>query len=84
MEKESLGQHGISDRLWTILAPHLPGQRGMWGGIARDNRQFINAVLWILRTGAPWRDLPAMLWRLEKYAQTLLSLERQRSFGKFI
>jgi len=31
----------------------------MWGGIARDNRLFINAVMWIIRTGAPWRDLPS-------------------------
>ena len=51
-------RHDISDQMWVLLAPHLPGQRGQWGGIAKDNRLFINAVFWILRTGAPWRDLP--------------------------
>lgn len=36
----------------------LPGRRGIWGGVAKDNRKFINAAFWILRTGFPWRDLP--------------------------
>ncbi|MBS4164404.1 Uncharacterized protein y4sN [Candidatus Protochlamydia amoebophila] len=45
-------------RVWNLLEPHLPGRRGAWGGIARNNRTFINAVIWILKTGAPWRDLP--------------------------
>ena len=56
--EQSHRRHDISDSLWDLLAPYLPGQSGQWGGIAKDNRQFINAVFWILRTGAPWRDLP--------------------------
>lgn len=51
-------RHDISDEAWALLEPHLPGQSGQWGGVAKDNRLFINAVFWILRTGAPWRDLP--------------------------
>lgn len=51
-------RHDISDHVWTLLEPHLPGREGVWGGHAKDNRQFINAIFWILRTGAPWRDLP--------------------------
>jgi transposase len=35
----------------------LPGKKGKWEGVVRDNRQFINAMFRILRTGAPWRDL---------------------------
>ncbi len=51
-------RHDISDHVWSLLESRLPGRKGVWGGIARDNRTFINAVFWILRTGAPWRDLP--------------------------
>ncbi len=51
-------RHYISDELWNKIESNLPGQKGCWGGIARDNRTFINAVMWIFRTGVPWRDLP--------------------------
>ena len=51
-------RHDISDKVWQLLEPHLPGRSGNWVGVARDNRLFVNAVLWIVRTGAPWRDLP--------------------------
>jgi transposase len=56
---EAYRRHDISDTVWELLSPHLPGQPGQWGRIANDNRQFLNAVFWILRTGAPWRDLPS-------------------------
>ena len=36
-------RHDISDEVWVLLEPHLPGREGVWGGRARDNRQFINA-----------------------------------------
>jgi transposase len=51
-------RHDISDGLWDFLRPHLPGRNGSVGRKAKDNRKFINAVFWILRTRAPWRDLP--------------------------
>ena len=51
-------RHDISDDVWAVLEPHMIGKRGQWGGIAKDNRLFLNAVFWVIRTGAPWRDLP--------------------------
>ena len=58
-----LRRHEISDADWDRIKHLLPGQPGQHGGIANDNRQFLNAVLWIARTGAPWRDLPERLGR---------------------
>jgi transposase len=57
MSKEQ-HRHDVSDNVWGKIEPSFPGQRGQWGGIAQDNRRFFNGVCWILRTGAPWRDLP--------------------------
>ena len=49
----------LSDSQWQRIAPMLPGKDDDPGRTARDNRDFLEAVLWIVRTGAPWRDLPA-------------------------
>ena len=57
--REDCHRHDISDEVWLLLEPLLSGQSGQWGGIARNNRQFLNGVFWVLRTGAPWRDLPS-------------------------
>lgn len=51
-------RHDITDEMWRILSLLLPGQRGQWGGTAEDNRRFLNGVFRVLRTGAPWRDMP--------------------------
>src|SRR5215212_962158 len=51
-------RHAISDENWERIKDLLPGKKGDPGVTARDNRLFIDAVLWIAKTGAPWRDLP--------------------------
>ncbi len=48
----------LSEEQWDRIAPELPGKVGDPGATARDNRLFVEAVLWIAWTGAPWRDLP--------------------------
>ena len=99
MEK-SQHRHDISDKAWAILEPMLPGQRGQWGGIAEDNRRFINGVFWILRTGAPWRDLPPdygkwgsvhqrfRRWRdkgiWEKILEALIVYTRQSTYSDYL
>jgi len=56
-----LPRHAISDADWDRIKHLLPGQPGQHGGVAQDNRRFIDAVLWVARTGAAWADLPERL-----------------------
>ena len=48
----------LTDKEWERLQPLLPPQKPAVGRPAHDHRIIINGILWILRTGAPWRDLP--------------------------
>lgn len=54
-----LNRGDLTNEQWTRLAPLLPPQRSRTGRPAHDHRRIVNGMLWILRTGAPWRDLPA-------------------------
>ena len=47
----------LSDAQWERVAPLVPGKPGDPGRNGGDNRGFLEAVLWIARTGSPWRDL---------------------------
>ncbi len=51
-------RYAVTDRQWAVIAPLLPGKTTDCGVTAKDNRLFFNGVIWILRTGAPWADLP--------------------------
>jgi transposase len=56
-------RHAIADDQWERIKDRLPGRAGTPGTHARDNRLFVDAVLWIAKTGAPWRDLPERFGR---------------------
>jgi len=51
-------RYGLSDEQWVCIEPLLPGRAGSVGVTAKDNRLFVEAVLYRYRAGIPWRDLP--------------------------
>lgn len=69
-------RYAISDKDFERIAPLLPGQSGKPGRNAADNRLFIDAVLWIARTGAPWADLP------ERFGKPNTVYKRFERWGK--
>jgi putative transposase len=48
----------LTDGQWKAIEALLPGKAGDRGRTGSDNRLFVEAVIWIARTGSPWRDLP--------------------------
>ena len=48
----------LRDDQWQRIEHLLPGKASDRGVTVKDNRRFVEAVLWIMRTGSPWRDLP--------------------------
>ncbi len=61
----NLSRRILTDRQWAIIEPLVPGKSGDRGRTGADNRLFVDAVLWMARSAAPWRDLPPELgnWR---------------------
>jgi transposase len=51
-------RHELTDAQWAELAPLLPPSKPRTGKPNRDHRTLVNGILWKLRTGAPWRDVP--------------------------
>ena len=56
-------RYELNANQWRAIKDLLPGKAGDRGRAGKDNRTFVNGVLWILRSGARWSDLP------EKYGK---------------
>lgn len=51
----------LTDTQWALMEPHCLGKKTDPGCSGKNNRLFLEAVLWKARTGSPWRDLPPEL-----------------------
>ena len=51
-------RHEVTDEQWEVIQPILPKRTAKTGRPPSDPRLMLNGILWILRTGSPWRDLP--------------------------
>jgi len=49
-------RYDLTDFEWSVIEPLLP--RGRPGPKRKDDRLVLNGIFWVLRSGAPWRDLP--------------------------
>jgi transposase len=73
-----MGRGDLSDDQWRLIEGLLPTQRR--GGKWNDHRLMFNGIMWILRTGAPWRDLPE---RYGKWQSVYRRFNRRRKHGTF-
>ena len=69
-------RYDLTDFEWSVIEPVLPMDRR--GPKPRDNRRVLNGIFWVLRTGAPWRDLPE---RYGPYTSAYNRFNRWRKAG---
>ena len=82
LEGRYVMSYQLSSTQWRQVESFLPGRPGWVGVTAKDNRTFVNGVLWVLRSGAQWKDLPPGVWQLEKRPQTFHPLGQGRNLGE--
>lgn len=69
-----MGRFDLTDEEWAIIEPLLPPQGR--GPERKDDRKVLNGIFYILRTGAPWRDLP------ERYGPRTTIYNRYNRWGR--
>jgi transposase len=74
----------LTDAQWATLEPLLPPQRPATGRPNKDHRLVLEAIIWLDRTGAPWRDLPAQYGPWETVASRFYRWRRHDVFDRLL
>jgi transposase len=69
-------RYELEDHQWNQIADLFPSSEGKRGGQWQEHRRVVNGMLWVLCSGAPWRDLP------ERYGKWSTVYERMRRYRK--
>jgi transposase len=72
-------RYELTDPQWRLIQELLPGKASDPGRTASDNRLFVDAVLWVLRSGAHWHDLPP---RYGKWKSVHTRFSRWAMYGR--
>lgn len=78
------GRGELTEEAWGVIAPLLPRSEGRRGGQWRDHRTVISGILWKLRTGAPWRDLPEPYGAWQTCADRLYRWRRDGTWDRLL
>jgi transposase len=79
MEKSEL-----TDAQWKRLCPLLPPQKPRTGRPANDHRTVLNGILWIVRTGSPWRSLPGRYGSWKTVSSRFYRWQRAGVWGRVL
>ena len=79
-----VGRGELTEEAWSAIAPLLPTSSGRRGGQWRDHRTVINGILWKLRTGALWRDLPERYGAWQTCADRLYRWRRDGTWDRIL
>jgi transposase len=78
-----VGRGELTEEAWRVIASLLPAN-GRRGGQWREHRTVINGILWKLRTGAPWRDLPERYGPWQTCAERLYRWRRDGTWDRIL
>ena len=76
-------RYELNDEQWQLIKQHFPSKRGR-GGQWRDHRTLVNGILWILCSGAAWRDLPERYGSWQTAHRRLLRWRRDGTWDRVL
>jgi transposase len=79
---ETTSRFILTNDMWTKLSPPLPAERGRCSRPCKSNRPMLEGMLWKLRTGSLWRDLPSEFGPLESVYTRFSRWSNQGIFQK--